>query len=67
MDIFKKIAELKQSILKTDHLIEKMLLNLKTQNIENKNKENRILNLKKKIRNNVEKIDKIIENYNAKN
>ena len=67
MDIFKKIAELKQSILKTDNLIEKMLLNLKTQKIENKNKENRILNLKEKIRNNVEKIDKIIENYNAKN
>ena len=67
MKILKKVDELKQSILKTDKLIEKMLIDLKFQKTENLNKESRIQNLKKEVRNNIEKIDEIIENYNAKN
>ena len=65
MEILKKITELKKSILETDLLVDDLLSSLKVQQNRIDDKEKKILQLKEEVKINVEKIDEIIENYNA--
>ena len=65
MEILKKIAELKKSIIETDQLVDDLLSSLKAQQNRIDNKEKKIVQLKKEVKINVEKIDEIIEDYNA--
>ena len=65
MEILKRIAELKKFILETDQLVDDLLSSLKAQQNRIDNKEKKILQLKKEVKINVEKIDEIIEDYNA--
>ena len=67
MQLLKKISELKKSIQETDQLVEELIASLKAQELKSENKEKKILKLKEEVRLNIEKIDKIIENYNANN
>ena len=63
--ILKKIRELKNSITETDQLIDKLISNLNINEIKVDESEKKIFKLKEKVRNNIEKIDEIIEDYNA--
>ena len=65
MEIIKKITKLEKSIEETENLVKELISNLNTQKIKVANKEKKILYLKREVRTNVEKIDKIIENYNV--
>jgi len=65
MDSLKKIADLKKSIQVTNQLIDKLTDVLKSKENKIHNKENQIKDLKEEIRINAEKIDQIIEDYNA--
>ena len=65
MEILKRIAELKKFILETDQLVDDLLSSLKAQQNRIDNKEKKILQLKEEVKINVEKIDEIIEDYNA--
>ena len=65
MEILKKIAELKKSVLETDQLVDDLLSSLNAQQQRIENKEKKILKLKKEVKTNVEKIDEIIKDYNA--
>ena len=68
MQLLKKIEKLKKSIQETDQLVEELIASLKAQELKSENKEKKILKLKDEVRVNVEKIDKIIEDYyNANN
>ena len=63
MEILKKIADLKKSILETDQLVDDLLSSLEAQQNRIDNKEKTILQLKEEVKLNVKKIDEIIENY----
>jgi len=65
MEILENIATLKKSIEETDKLVEELISSLQAQKLKVENKENKILHLKNEVRNNLDKIDKIIEGYNA--
>ena len=65
MEILENIAILKKSIEETDKLVEELISSLQAQKLKVENKENKILHLKNEVRNNLDKIDKIIEDYNA--
>ena len=65
MEILKKIAALKKSILETDQLVDDLLSSIKAQQNRIDSKEKKILQLKEEVKINVEKIDEIIEDYNA--
>jgi FKBP-type peptidyl-prolyl cis-trans isomerase (trigger factor) len=65
MEILKKIDELKKIILKSDQLIDNLIKNLDKKQTTINNNEARILHLKDQVKINVEKIDKIIDDYNA--
>jgi len=65
MEILKKITELKKIINDSDLLVEDLLSTLDAQKNRIDNKEKKILELKEQVKINVEKIDKIIEDYNA--
>jgi len=65
MEILENIATLKKSIEETDQLVEELISSLQAQKLKVENKENKILHLKNEVRNNLDKIDKIIEGYNA--
>ena len=65
MEILKKIAELKKSILETDQLVDDLLLSLKAYQNRIDNNEKKILYLKEEVKINVEKIDEIIDDYNV--
>ena len=65
MEITNKLEVLRKSIDTTDELVEELIAILKAQKLKVANKEKKILFLKEEIDNNVDKIDKIIENYNA--
>ena len=65
MKIMEKIANLKKSIKRTDELVNKLISNLQSQKLKVQYKEKKILYLKAEVRNNIDKIDKIIEDYNA--
>ena len=65
MEILENIDTLKKSIEETDQLVEELISSLQAQKLKVENKENKILHLKNEVRNNLDKIDKIIEGYNA--
>ena len=65
MEIEKKITILKKSIQETDGLVDEIISSLNNQKLKVENKEKKISQLKEEVRNNIDKIDKIIENYNA--
>ena len=65
MEIIKKVALLKNSIEEMDNLVDGLISNLQTQKLRVENKEKKISSLKDEIKNNINKIDHIIENYNA--
>ena len=65
MEIIKKIATLEKSINRTEELVDELISSFNNQKNRVENKEKTILILKEEIRNNIEKIDKIIEDYNG--
>ena len=65
MEIEKEINDLKKSILELELLVEELLSSLEAQKLRVSNKEKIISQLKEDIRNNVKKIDEIIEEYHA--
>ena len=65
MKILKKIDILTSSIKKTDKLVDELISSLQNQKLKVSTKEKKILNLKDEVSNNIDKIDKIIEDYNA--
>ena len=65
MEILEKIDTLKKSIEETEKLVDELISSLQAQKLKVENKENKILHLKNEVRNNLDKIDKIIEDYNA--
>ena len=65
MEIVKKINNLKELIEETDKLVDELLLSLQAQKLKVENKEKKIFHLKEEVHNNVDKIDKIIKDYNA--
>ena len=65
MDIRLAIAELKKSIKETDELVNDLISSLQAQKIRVENKEKKIDQLKNEVRNNIDKIDDIIDEYNA--
>ena len=65
MEIIDKIIELEKSIVETDELVDELISSLQAQKLRVENKEKKILKLKEEIRYNIDKIDKIVEKYNA--
>ena len=65
MNIFKKISSLKNSIQETDKLVDNLIITLNEQKTKVEKKESKITILKQEVSNNIDKIDKILENYNA--
>ena len=67
MEIFKEITELKKSIQETDQIIDELISSLNSKQLILDKKDKEISYLKEEIKMNVEKIDKIIEDFNANN
>jgi hypothetical protein len=65
MEINKKIIILKKSIQETDDLVNEIISSLNNQKLKVESKEKKISKLKEEVRSNIDKIDQIIENYNA--
>jgi predicted nucleic acid-binding Zn-ribbon protein len=65
MEILKRIADLKKSILETNQLVDDLISSLEAQQNRISNKEKKILQLKEEVKINVAKIDEIIKAYNA--
>ena len=65
MEIEKEIHDLKKSIIDLELLVEELISSLEAQKLRVSNKEKIISQLKEEVRANVEKIDQIIEEYNA--
>ena len=67
MEILKKIKNLNKSVETSNQLVDELISSLKAQKLKSQNKEHKIELLKEQIRLNIDKIDKIVENYNANN
>ena len=65
MEIFDKIKDLNFLVADTDKLVDEFLSSLQDQKSIVKNCENKISTLKEEIQNNIDDIDKILEDYNA--
>jgi len=65
MEILKKIVDLKKSILETDQLVDDLLLSLEANKNKIESKDKKIIQLKDEVKNNVDKIDEIIKDFNA--
>ena len=65
MEIEKEINDLKKSVLELELLVEELISSLEAQKLRVSNKEKIISKLKEEVRINIEKIDKIIEEYHA--
>ena len=65
MEIEKEINDLKKSVLELEVLVEELISSLEAQKLRVSNKEKIISQLKEEVRNNIEKIDQIIEEYHA--
>ena len=65
MEILNKIIELKKSIEETNELVEELIIKIDHHKNKNKVKESNIMQLKDEVRDNVQKIDEIIKDYNA--
>jgi len=65
MDILKRIEILKNKMIQAEELVDDLLLTLEAKQNQIYTKENKISQLKKVVKENVDKIDTIIEEYNA--
>ena len=65
MDILKRIEILKNKMIQAEELVDDLLLTLETKQNKINIKENKILELKEVVKKNVDKIDSIIDEYNA--
>ena len=65
MDILKRIEILKNKMIQVEELVDDLLLTLEAKQNKLYIKENKILQLKEVVKKNVDKIDSIIDEYNA--
>ena len=65
MDILKRIEILKNKMIQVEELVDDLLLTLEARQNKIYIKENKILQLKEVVKKNVDKIDSIIDEYNA--
>ena len=65
MDILKRIEILKNKMIQVEELVDDLLLTLEAKQNIIYIKENKILELKEVVKKNVDKIDSIIDEYNA--
>ena len=65
MDILKRIEILKNKMIQAEELVDDLLLTLEAKQNKIHIKENKILQLKEVVKKNVDKIDSIIDEYNA--
>ena len=65
MDILKRIEILKNKMIQVEELVDDILLTLEAKQNKIYIKENKILQLKEVVKKNVDKIDSIIDEYNA--
>ena len=65
MDILKRIEILKNKMIQAEELVDDLLLTLEAKQNKIYIKENKILELKEVVKKNVDKIDSIIDEYNA--
>ena len=65
MDILKRIEILKNKMIQVEELVDDLLLTLEAKQNNIYIKENKILQLKEVVKKNVDKIDTIIDEYNA--
>ena len=65
MEIIKQIANLKKTIEVTDQLVDELISTLESQRLKSEKKDEKIKILKEEVKLNIEKIDEIIEEYNA--
>ena len=65
MDILKRIEILKNKMIQVEELVDDLLLTLEAKQNKIHIKENKILQLKEVVKINVDKIDTIIDEYNA--
>jgi hypothetical protein len=65
MDILKRIKILKNKMIQVEELVDDLLLTLEAKQNKIYIKENKILQLKEVVKKNVDKIDSIIDEYNA--
>ena len=65
MDILKRIEILKNKMIQAEELVDDLLLTLEAKQNKIYIKENKILHLKEVVKKNIDKIDTIIDEYNA--
>ena len=65
MDILRRIEILKNKMIQVEELVDDLLLTLEAKQNKIYIKENKILQLKEVVKKNVDKIDSIIDEYNA--
>ena len=65
MDILKRIEILKNKMIQVEELVDDLLLTLEAKQNKIYVKENKILHLKEVVKKNIDKIDTIIDEYNA--
>ena len=65
MDILKRIEILKNKMIQAEELVDDLLLTLDAKQNKIYIKENKILHLKEVVKKNIDKIDTIIDEYNA--
>jgi len=65
MDILKRIEILKNKMIQVEELVDDLLLTLEAKQNKIYIKENKILKLKEVVKKNVDKIDSMIDEYNA--
>ena len=65
MDILKRIEILKNKMIQVEELVDDLLLTLEAKQNKIDIKENKILHLKEVVKKNIDKIDTIIDEYNA--
>lgn len=65
MEILKRIEILKNKMIQAEELVDDLLLTLEAKQNKIYIKENKILQLKEVVKKNVDKIDSIIDEYNA--
>ena len=65
MDILKRIEILKNKMTQVEELVDELLLTLESKQNKINIKENQILQFKEEVKKNVDKIDSIIDEYNA--
>jgi len=65
MDILKRIEIIKNKMIQAEELVDDLFETLEAKQNKINIKENKILQLKEVVKKNVDKIDKIIDEYNA--